>query len=74
MAKTTFHKIFSKELHAELPMLYNFFRKTTKKQNQRIEFGGVFEKSTSNRHGSDTYFVYNTYKPLSKLVKTKFLK
>ena len=74
MAKKTFHKIFTEDLHRQLPILYNFFRKSTQKQNQKIEFGGLFEKSKSSRHASETYFVYNTYKPLSKLVKTKFLK
>lgn len=74
MEKVKYTQLFKKKTMAEIPVFYNFLRKTSKAETDRIEFKD-YRVSASKKHGSISYEVYDSYKPetkfnfLKKLIK-----
>ena len=68
------NRFFSKKVYAEIPVFYQFLRKTTKAENDKIEAADV-EKSQSTLHRSVTYLNYETYAPHTKFnISKKMIK
>ena len=60
--------IFDKKLLKEIPVYYRFMKKTKKKELERLEYGN-FKISRSEFHRSNTYFVFQSYMPITKFIK-----
>jgi hypothetical protein len=60
--------IFDKKLLKEIPVYYRFMKKTSKKELDRLEYGN-FKISSSDRHRSKTFFVFQPYMPMTKFIK-----
>lgn len=60
--------LFDEALLKEIPVYYRFMKKTPKEVLDRLEYGN-FKVSSSDRHRSKTFFVFQPYMPMTKFIK-----